>query len=410
MKRTPRQLQIEHVAPETLLPSLQNPRTISPAQMAALERSIAEFGMVDPILVRRADRRVIGGNQRLEAARKLGLKTVPVVFLSLSEQQASLLNLALNKIQGEWDLEKLTGILTELRELPQVDITLSGFDSQELEGLLAQMQAEGPLPELPEDIDVLPSLEGVPSRVKRGELWRLGRHRLVCEDTLEAGVLERVCERPVPLVVTDPPYGIDYRSRMSRPGRRKAPIAHDESAGYEGFLEQALPALRAVMEPGATLYWFAGGGGPQPSLGYALLAISRHFSLQNCLVWDKETPGLGWRWRRTWEAVIEASLGEPAHWYGGTHRSNVLHCGKLIPQADDHPTPKPTNLLAELIRVSAPLEALVLDPFAGSGSTLIAAELTGRQCRAVELEPRYCDLVVARWEKIAGQQAGVEGE
>ncbi len=127
-------LQIEHVAPHTLLPHPRNPRTISSAQMAALERSITQFGLVDPVVVRKADRTVIGGHQRLEAARKLGLKTVPAVFVDLSQEQASLLNIALNKIAGDWDLDRLGEILSELRDLPDVDVTLTGFDSQELEG------------------------------------------------------------------------------------------------------------------------------------------------------------------------------------------------------------------------------------------------------------------------------------
>ena len=212
----------------------------------------------------------------------------------------------------------------------------------------------------------------------------------------------------MPLVVTDPPYGIDYQSRLTSATRRKARIANDEAAGFESFLERALPAVRAVMAPGASMYWFAGGGGPSPALGQALLAVSRHFDLQNCLVWDKETPGLGWRWRRSWEAILEASAGSPAHWYGGSHRRNVLRWPKLIPQEGDHPTPKPTELLAELMRYSSRPGQVVLDPFAGSGSTLLAAELTGRTCYASELEPGYCELILARWEQVTGQQAQVE--
>jgi site-specific DNA-methyltransferase (adenine-specific) len=184
---------------------------------------------------------------------------------------------------------------------------------------------------------------------------------------------------------------------------KKTPIANDGAAGFEQFLERALPTIRSAMAPGATLYWFAAGGGP--ALGQALLAISQHFTLQNCLVWDKETPGLGWRWRRSWEAIVEASAGKPARWYGGTHRRNVIRWPKLIPDADDHPTPKPPELLAELIRVSSASGQLILDPFAGSGSTLIAAQLTGRVCYACELEPGYCELILKRWERLTGQQA-----
>jgi len=378
-------LQIEHVSPHTLHPHPRNPRTISAAQMAALERSITQFGLVDPVVVRKADHTVIGGHQRLEAARRLGLKTVPVVFLDLSETEASLLNIALNKISGDWDLEQLSQILQELRDLPEADVTLTGFDSQELEDLFAGMEAEGDLPDRGEhlDADLLSRLQHPKStgRVQPGGLWLLGRHRLLCGDALEPGSLARLCEgQSVPLVLTDPPYGIDYQSGAKA---KKAAIANDGAAEFESFLGRALPVVRSVMAEGATLYWFAAGGGA--ALGQALLAISRHFHLQNLLVWDKETPGLGWRWRRSWEGIIEASVGNPARWYGGTHRRNVLRWPKLIPDEEDHPTPKPVELLAELIRVSSSTGQLVLDPFAGSGSTLVAAQLTGRVCYACEL-------------------------
>jgi len=159
-----------------------------------------------------------------------------------------------------------------------------------------------------------------------------------------------------------------------------------------------------VSEPYPVMYWFAGGGGGEPVLAKALLAISEHFTLLNTLVWDKVDPGLGWRWRRSWEAIIEASNGQPKGWYGGTEKRNVLRYAKAIPQADDHPTPKPVPLLEELIRAAAPFRGLILDPFAGSGPTVIAAERTGRTCLAVELEPRYCDIVLARWEALAGSE------
>jgi len=410
MKRTKPCLQVEQVSPQSLVPWPHNPRTISPAQLATLSRSVAEFGMVDPILVRTEDRVVIGGHQRLEVAKALGLPTVPVIFLDLSEHQASLLNLALNKISGEWDWEQLGQLLTELRDLPEVDVSLSGFDTEELEDLLAELEAQQADPEAADFTAADAPVEVRSSgRVRSGQLWLLGRHRLLCGDGLAPDSFLRLCQGlAVPLVVTDPPYGIDYQSRLTSTKTRKARIANDEAAGFESFLELALPAVRAVMAPGATMYWFAGGGGPSPALGQVLLAVSRTFDLQNCLVWDKETPGLGWRWRRSWEAIIEASVGPPSHWYGGSHRRNVMRWPKLIPQEGGRPTPKPTELLAELMRCSSRSGQVVPDPFAGSGSTLLAAELTGRVCYASELEPGYCELILARWEQVTGQQAQVE--
>jgi site-specific DNA-methyltransferase (adenine-specific) len=191
---------------------------------------------------------------------------------------------------------------------------------------------------------------------------------------------------------------------MPRPGRRKQPIANDATSEYDAFLAKALPAIKSVMKRGAVIYWFAGGGGREPVLAGALLAISQQFTLLNTLVWDKVDPGLGWRWRRSWEAIIEASHGKPRGWYGGTEKRNVLRYPRAIPQADDHPTPKPVPLLEELIRASVPPGGLILDPFAGSGPTLIAAERTGRTCLAVEIDPRYCHIVLAHWEALAGSE------
>ncbi len=161
------------------------------------------------------------------------------------------------------------------------------------------------------------------------------------------------------------------------------------------------------MKRGAALYLFCGGGGAEPVLAKALLAVSEHFDLLNTLVWDKVDPGLGWRWRRSWEAIIEASVGKPRVWHGGTEKRNVVRYAKAIPQSDEHPTPKPVPLLEEIITAAAPTRGIVLDPFAGSGPTLIAAERTGRVCYAAELEPRYCDIILARWEACSGSRAAV---
>jgi DNA modification methylase len=383
-------------------------------EMAKLRRSIETFGLVEPIVVRKADGMIIGGHQRLEVAKALGLNLVPVVYVDVTEEEAKALNLALNRIQGEWHLPKLGDLLEELRELPDLDASLTGFGEEELDTLLAELERDRQPPPYEESFDTATEMlqmqrEAAPTRVKPGQVWHLGRHRLMCADALAEGSLARLCGGvEVDLLLTDPPYGLSYESRMTKPGRRKRPIANDAAEQHEAFLQRALPAVKAVMKRGAVLYWFAGGGGPSPALAHALLAVSRHFALLNVLVWDKVDAGLGWRWRRSWEAIIEASYGKPKSWYGGAEKRNVLRYPRAIPQADEHPTPKPVPLLEELIRASAPSRGLILDPFAGSGPTLIAAERTGRTCLAVEIERRYCDIALARWEALTGQQAEEE--
>jgi DNA modification methylase len=404
-------LAIEHVPVSTLVPSAYNPRTMSRAELRKLVRSMAQFGCVEPLVVRRQDQAVIGGHQRLEAAKQLGLATVPVVYVDVTEAEAKALNLALNKIQGEWDLPKLGALLEELRDLPDLDETLSGFEARELEAVLADLERQQLPPPYEESYDLAAELlqaqrRKAPTRVQPGQLWQLGRHRLLCGDSLAAGALDQLLAgAKADLVLTDPPYGLGYQSALAKRGRRKQAIANDAKDAYQAFLAQALPAVKSVMRRGAVLYWFAGGGGGEPVLAQALGAVVAHFTLLNTLVWDKMDPGLGWRWRRSWEAIIEASVGRPRLWYGGKALRNVLRFPRAVPQADDHPTPKPVPLLEEILRAAAPAKARVLDPFAGSGATLIAAERTGRTALAVELEPRYCDLVLARWEALTGETA-----
>ena len=405
------QLTIEHVPVETLRPFPENPRVMPSSQMQKLVRSIRRFGVVEPLVVRRSDRLVIGGNQRLEAVRIVGLKTVPVVFIQISDAEAKILNLALNRIQGTWDLPKLGELLEELTGLPDLDETLTGFDLPEIDDLLSDLERQAaPSPReesFPQAAEALQDwAERAPTRVSHGQLWRLGRHRLFCGDSLLPGHLEKLTGgAPVDMTLTDPPYGLDYQSSQAAPGRRKRKIANDESSGFGAFLERALPAIKGQMKKGAVLYWFASGGGPSTALARVLLAVERHFDLLNLLCWDRVDPGLGWRWRRSWEAIIEAANGKPTTWNGGTEMRNVLRFPKAIPQSEEHPTPKPVPLLEELIKACCPTRGLVLDPFAGSGSTFIAAERTGRTCFAAELEPRYCDITLARWEAVTGQQA-----
>jgi DNA modification methylase len=389
---------------------------MSDAQLRKLRHSIEEYGFIEPLVVRRRDRLIIGGHQRLRVAVDMGLATVPVVLVDVSDAEAHALNIALNKVSGEWDLPQLGGLLQELRDLPDFDETLSGFDSVEIEDLLADLEREQMPDPYEESFDLAAELlqqqrRGAPTRVRPGQICQLGRHRLLCGDSLAAGQLERVLDgQQADLVCTDPPYGLGYQSTMARRGRRKDAIANDETESFDGFLARAIPAIKGVMKPGGVLHWFAGGGGPEPVLAKSLLSITEHLSLLNVLVWDKLDPGLGWRWRRSWEAIIEAANGRPRVWHGGTNKRNVLRYPKAIPGAEEHPTPKPVPLLEQLIRACCPTQGVVLDPFAGSGSTLIAAERTGRSCVCVELEPRYADIVLARWQSLTGQEPRLAAE
>ena len=404
-----RRLRIRHVPVDRIRPAPYNPRVMSAAEFGKLRRSIEAFGMVEPIVVRRADHTIIGGHQRLEAARALGMTSVPVIYVDVTPEEAKVLNLALNRISGEWDLEKLGRALDEIRELPDLDEALTGFDPPELDEILAGLDSEKDADER-ERFDLAAELarkaRGASKRVQAGDLWALGRHRLLCGDSLQEGTLPRLCEGREPsIVLMDPPYGIAYQSQTMRRVGEAADIANDEAEGYREFLARALPAIRAVLGEGAVIYLFAGGGGPKPVLAHAMLEVARHFDLLNVLVWDKQAPGMNWRWRYAWEAIIEAAVGKPSCWYGGNDRANILRHARVMPKVGGHPTPKPVPLLADVLRAASAPGATVLDPFCGMGSTLMAAEKTDRTCVAVELEPRYCDIIVARWEALTREHA-----
>jgi DNA modification methylase len=384
---------------------------MSPEEMKELCDSINAYGLVQPLIARRSDHRVVAGHHRLEAARLLGLDRVPVICLDLTDHQASALALALNKIAGAWDAAKLAAVLEELELLPDGEQLPTGFSLEEVDDLLSQLEREAAPSPLEKTFaraaeTMQKAMERAPCRVQRGQLWLLGRHRLLCADALVPGMLDRVCEgKPVDLVVADGPYGISYVSSQPRAGRRKRGILNDDERGFEAFLERALPAVKAWMKKGATVYWFSAGGGPSAALAKALIAVDRHFTLLNTLVWDRTDLGLGTRFRRRWEAVIEGAVGRPRIWHGDASQANVLRFPRAIPAADFHPTPKPVELIAAIIRAAAPARGQVLDPFLGSGTTLLACEQTGRSCHGVEIDERYCDWTLARWESLTGKQA-----
>lgn len=269
------------------------------AETENLKRSIQAFGFVESVVVRKADDMVIGGHQRLQAAIALGTKAVPVVYVDVDEDQAKALGLALNRIEGQWDLPKLGELLDELRDLPDLDEPLSGFDAREMDDLLAELERQqSPAPDedtFEEAAEVLQAQrESAPTRVSKGDTWQLGRHRLHCGDSLAPGALEQLCRHTkVDVVLTDPPYGLSFQSTVAKRGRRKRAIAHSGKGEHEDFLTRALPAIKSVMKRGSVLRWFARGGGAEPVPARALLAIAQHSTLLNTLVWDKLDPGWG---------------------------------------------------------------------------------------------------------------------
>ena len=281
-----RSLRITQVAVDQLSPADYNPRQMSEAEMAKLMRSIQEFGFVEPLVVRRADNTVIGGHQRLAAAMALGMKTVPVVYVDVTEEQAKALSLALNKVQGEWDLPKLGELLEELRDLPDLDETLSGFDEQEMDQILADLERQQLPPPHEESFDLAAEMlqaqrESAPTRVSLGETWQLGRHRLLCGDSLAPGSLAPLVDtalrtsRPGVFAAGNLLHPVDTADVAAPDGRHVA----GQVAAFLGGKRPSDSGIRLLAEP--PLRWVAPGiirpGDPAPARNRLLLWADDYF-------------------------------------------------------------------------------------------------------------------------------------
>ena len=401
---------IEHVEPGSLAPADYNPRAMDEDARRRLERSVREFGMVDPIIARRHDRLVIGGHQRLAAATAIGLASVPVVFLDdISDQKAAALNVALNNrsAQGAWDYAKLSNLLSEL-DANGFDATLTGFDDEELRRLLAP--AGGLLDGT--DPDEVPDPPAKPI-TKPGDLITLGRHRLVCGDSTDAGAWEALlsgCE--VGMVWTDPPYGVSYQANESKESLRARNRRTDglvvendtmDAGELREFLQSVFSLAWAACNAGASWYVAA----PAGPLHYEFATVLRDLAVwRHTLTWLKDQFVFGrsdYHYRH--EPIFYGWKEGAAHtWNGGRSQDSVLEIPR--PRASkEHPTMKPVALIQRCIENSSNPSDTITDPFGGSGSTLLAAEATGRASALIELSPAYCDVIVTRWENATGQKA-----
>jgi len=400
------QLVMERVPIGDLRPDPFNPRRISDAELEALTRSIREFGLVDPIIARREDRTVIGGHQRLLAARRLGLDTVPVVFVDLSPEQARLLNLALNRISGDWDRELLARLLADLSEAPDVDVTLSGFAEDEIAKLLKSLEARDKRSR-PETFDLEAAWEEAQRApgVTRGDIWRLGDHRVMCGDATDSGDVSRlVGGQRASMAFTDPPYNVDYghHGGASRTGRRRT-IANDAlaPAEWEAFCRAWAQQLLSNVDGAlyicmSTREW--------PVVSRVLEELGGHWS--DTIIWAKDRFVLGRAdYQRQYEPIwFGWRQGVSHHWCGDRDQGDVWSIPRPA-ESELHPTMKPLALVERAIENSSRAGDRVLDLFLGSGTSVIAAERTGRICYGMELDAHYCRIVIARWEAFTGLKA-----
>ncbi len=399
-------IEIVQVPILNLKPDAFNPRRISDSELEALTRSIQEFGLVDPIIARREDSTVIGGHQRLLAARRLGYETVPVVFVPLSVEKARLLNLALNRISGSFDDELLARLLKDLDGTPDLDLRLSGFGEDELSKLLKGLDARDRR-ERPEAFDLDAALEAVRAapRAKRGEIWALGDHRVMCGDACDSTAVARLLDgRKAAIAFTDPPYNVSLGDHGGQQrGQRRRRIENDAlpPAEWESFVRRWARNLVHAVDGAlyvcmSTKEW--------PVVSRVLTEEGGHWS--DTIIWSKDRFVLGRAdYQRGYEPLWYGwREGADHYWRGDRDQSDVWRIER--PGASEaHPTMKPLALMERAIENSSRPGDVVLDLFLGSGSTLIAAERTGRVCHGLELDAHYASISIARWEAFAGRTA-----
>jgi DNA modification methylase len=387
-----------------LIPHARNPRTHSDAQVAQIAASIREFGWTNPVLVDGANG-IIAGHGRVLAARRLGLDRVPVIELAhMSEAQRRAYVLADNQLglNAGWDEELLRLELADLSELG-FDLGLIGFGEGELERLLAGDGRTG----LTED-DAAPALPEQ-AFTKAGDLWMLGEHRLLCGDVTVLADVERVLDgRLADMTFTDPPYNVDYGSSAKdrlRGNRRKI-LNDDLGSGFETFLLDACTNILAVTKGAA---YVCMSSSELHTLQCAFTAAGGKWS--TFVIWAKHTFTLGRAdYQRQYEPILYGwPSGHDRYWCGARDQGDVWFFDKPA-RNDLHPTMKPVALIERAIRNSSKTRDIVLDPFAGSGSTLIGCARSGRQARLVELDPKYCDVIVQRWQAWTGEVATLEGD
>lgn len=397
---------------DALRPAARNARTHSARQLRQLAESIRAFGFTNPVLVDGAGE-VIAGHGRLAAARMLGMSEVPVLSVDwLTPEQQRAYVIADNRLaeKAGWDRELLALELGELIAL-EFDATLTGFEIGEIELIL---DAGGP-PAPAED--ALPVANGEPV-CRPGDLWQLGRHRLLCGDALDAAVHARLMGRDrARLVVTDPPYNVPIDGHVSGLGRQQ----HREfvqgsgelsEAKFRQFLARALAAMAKVSREGSLHYVFMDWR-HLPELIAAGRSV--HDAWLNLCVWAKTNAGMGSLYRSQHELVAVFRKGRRPHvnnvalGANGRHRSNVWSYPGANSFGSDraealaaHPTVKPVEMICDIIRDASDHGEVVLDGFAGSGTTLIAAEHCGRLGRAIELDPLYCDVILRRYAAAFG--------
>jgi DNA modification methylase len=392
-------MQIEKLKTELLIPADYNPRKdLKPGdpEYEKLKRSIEQFGYVEPVIWNKTTSHVVGGHQRLKVLLDMGITEVECVVIEMNEEKEKALNIALNKISGDWDKDKLMLLIADLQGA-DFDVSLTGFEPAELDALFKDSLKDG-IHE--DDFDVDAELQK-PALTKQGDIWMLGQHRLICGDSTKADTFNVLMDGKLAnLVVTDPPYNVNYEGSAGK-------IKNDNmgNEAFYTFLLSAFQNTEAAMAKDASIYVFHAD---TEGLNFRKAFSEAGFYLSGTCIWKKQSLVLGrspYQWQH--EPVLFGWKKSGKHnWYADRKQTTIWEFEKPKKNSD-HPTMKPVALVAYPILNSSLSNCIVLDPFGGSGSTLIACEQTDRVCYTIELDEKYCDVIVKRYIEQVGSSDGV---
>lgn len=405
-------MEIHRIPIDQINPAPYNPRLdLKPGDSAyeKLKRSIIEFGYIEPLVWNQRTGHLVGGHQRLKVLRDLGHQEAQVVVVDLPPEREKALNLALNKVQGDWDEVKLATLLQELAQVPEFDVGLTGFEPPEISELFDRQQ------ELPEDdFDVEAAVAAIEQPITQpGDLIELGSHRLLCGDAGNPTHLRQLlADQVVDLLHCDFPYNVNYmggarpnshtRPKKSRQWER---IYSDDmpQADYEAWMRQVFATLTPHLKPGAAVYVWQGHR-QFPPMYQILLDLGFHVSCVLC--WMKESAAISYADYsfQTEQCLYGWLTGASHYWAGPPLEPNLWQVKRDPTKSYIHPTQKPLALAQRAIRNSSQRGEVVLDVFLGSGSTLIAAESLNRRCVGLEIDPRYCDAIVRRYLAFVGKE------
>lgn len=395
-------MNIQKIKIDKLIPATYNPRKNlkpSDAEYVKIKNSIEKFGFVSPLVINK-DMTVIGGHQRLKVLKEMGIVEVECIIVDLDKTNEKALNIALNKIQGDWDEEKLEALLQELK-LEDFDTNLTGFDFDEVDEILKDVNGSKE-----DDFDVDSAYEEIEETItKPGDVWILGKHRLMCGDSAQKeDVMHLMNNQDADMLLTDPPYNVDYVGKTSEALKIKNDNMSDNQF-YE-FLKKVFENMYSVTKEGASIYVFHAD---TEGLNFRKAFKDAGYKLAECLIWKKDCFVMGrqdYQWQH--EPILYGwKEGAAHHFINDRTQSTILEFDRPR-QSSLHPTMKPIDLVARLLKNSSKENDKILDLFGGSGSTIIAAEQLNRNCYTMELDPKYCDVIVKRWESLTNKEAILE--